>query len=75
MMKNYPMRINKEALHSEELRLRRIVDLTVVQHWQTDLILWGANNLISDVRERVLELFPDKGETFNLQFSFPPNIW
>jgi hypothetical protein len=63
---------DKEALLAEELkvrRLRRIVDFTVALLWQTDLTLDQAQKLVADAKARALELFPDKGETFNLIYG------
>jgi hypothetical protein len=63
---------DKEALFAEELkvrRLRRIVDLTAALLWQTDLTLDQAQKLIADAKDRALELFPDKGETFDLIYG------
>jgi hypothetical protein len=72
MMKSYPMSIDKEAIRAEELRLKRlrnIVDLTAVLIWQADLSLSDAQKLIDDARVKALELFPDKGETFDLIYG------
>ncbi len=63
---------DKEALRAEELRLkrlRRIVDLTAALIRQADLSLSDARRLINDARVRALELFPDKGETFDLIYG------
>ena len=63
---------DKEALLAEELkvrRLRRIVDLTAALLWQTDLTLAQAQKLVADAKERALELFPDKSETFDLIYG------
>ncbi|OGQ78174.1 MAG: hypothetical protein A3F90_07600 [Deltaproteobacteria bacterium RIFCSPLOWO2_12_FULL_60_19] len=63
---------DKEALLAEELkvrRLRRIVDLTAALLWQTDLTLDQAQKLVADAKARALELFPDKGETFDLIYG------
>ncbi|MFQ5917567.1 MAG: hypothetical protein ACE5I0_07140 [Candidatus Binatia bacterium] len=66
------MSIDKEAIRAEELRLKRlksIVDLTAVLIWQADLSLSDAQKLIDDARVKALELFPDKGETFDLIYG------
>lgn len=66
------MRRYKEALQAEELsvqRLRRIVDLTVALLCQADLSLSDAQKLVANARTRALELFPDKGETFDLIYG------
>jgi hypothetical protein len=63
---------DKEALLAEEQKLRRlrvIVDLTSALLCQSNLSLDEAQNLIADTRERVLRLFPDKGETFDLIYG------
>ena len=66
------MKADKEALQAEEARvkkLRRIMDFTVTLLWQADLTLSEAQKLVADVRDRALELFPDKGETFDLIYG------
>ncbi|MFQ5851149.1 MAG: hypothetical protein ACE5JU_11260 [Candidatus Binatia bacterium] len=66
------MKRDKEALKAEERRLqklRKIVDLTAAVVWQADLTLLEAQKLIADARSRALELFPDKGETFDLIYG------
>ena len=66
------MEEGKEALLAEEQKLKRlkaIVDLTSALLCQSDLSLNEAQKLIADSRERVLELFPDKGETFDLIYG------
>lgn len=66
------MKADKEALLAEELRLRklkRIVDLTAALLCQADLTLSQAQKLIADAKARALELFPDKGETFDLIYG------
>ncbi len=66
------MREDKEALLAEEKRLKRlrnIVDLTSAVIRQADLTLGDAQRLVADVRESALELFPDKGETFDLIYG------
>ena len=66
------MREDKEALLAEEKRLKRlrnIVDLTSAVIRQADLTLGDAQRLVADVRERALELFPDKGEAFDLIYG------
>jgi len=66
------MKPDKAALKDEERKLRRlraIVDLASTLIWQSDLTLSEAQKLISDARERALELFPDKGETFDLIYG------
>ena len=66
------MKEDKEALLAEErslLRLRRIMDFTAALLWQATLTLSQAQRLIADAKERALELFPDKGETFDLIYG------
>jgi len=66
------MKPDKEALLAEEKRLRRlrnIMDFTATLLWQADLTLSEAQKLVADARDRALELFPDKGETFDLIYG------
>ncbi len=66
------MKPDKEALQAEETglkKLRRIMDFTAALLWQADLTLDEAQKLVADARERALELFPDKGETFDLIYG------
>ena len=66
------MKEDKEALLAEErrlLRLRRIMDFTAALLWQATFTLGQAQRLIADAKERALELFPDKGETFDLIYG------
>ncbi len=66
------MKKNKDPLLAEEKRLkslRRIVDFTATLLWQADLTLSDAQKLVADARKRALELFPDKGETFDLIYG------
>ena len=66
------MKPDKEALLAEEKklgRLRRIMDFTAALLWQADLTLDQAQKLVADARERALELFPDKGATFDLIYG------
>ena len=63
---------DKEALLAEEFkvrRLRRIIDFTAALLWQADLTLAQARKLVADAKERALELFPDKEETFDLIYG------
>jgi len=63
---------DKEALLAEEFkvrRLRRIMDFTAALLWQADLTLAQARKLVADAKERALELFPDKEETFDLIYG------
>jgi len=66
------MKPTKEALQAEEKKLRRlriIVDLTSALLWQSDLTLNEAQKLVANARERALELFPNKEETFDLIYG------
>ncbi|HBA38482.1 MAG: hypothetical protein A2W66_01875 [Deltaproteobacteria bacterium RIFCSPLOWO2_02_56_12] len=66
------MKADKEALQAEEARvkkLRRIMDFTVTLLWQADLTLSEAQKLVADAKDRALELFPDKGEIFDLIYG------
>lgn len=66
------MKQDKEALRTEEIRLKRlrnIMDFTAALLWQADLTLSEAQKLVANARERALELFPDKGETFDLIYG------
>ncbi|MCZ6623655.1 MAG: hypothetical protein O7B35_05410 [Deltaproteobacteria bacterium] len=66
------MKENKDPILAEEKRLkrlRRIVDFTATLLWQANLTLSDAQKLVADARKRALELFPDKGETFDLIYG------
>ncbi len=66
------MKQDKETLRAEEIRLKRlrnIMDFTAALLWQADLTLSEAQKLVASARERALELFPDKGETFDLIYG------
>ncbi len=66
------MKPDKKALQVEEARvkkLRRIMDFTVTLLWQADLTLSEAQKLVADAKDRALELFPDKGEIFDLIYG------
>jgi hypothetical protein len=66
------MKRDQESLYAEELklkRLRNIVDLTAALIWQSNLTLLDAQKLVDDARGRALELFPEKGETFDLIYG------
>lgn len=61
-----------EAVSAEELRLKRLrylMDFTAALLRQADLTLAQAQKLVADAREKALELFPDKGETFDLIYG------
>ena len=66
------MQPDKEALLAEERklqRLRRIMDFTAALLWQANLTLSEARKLVADARQRALDLFPDKGATFDLIYG------
>ncbi len=66
------MKPDREAVVAEEkmlVRLRRIMDFTAAMLWQADLSLGQAQKLVADAKEKALELFPDKGETFDLIYG------
>jgi hypothetical protein len=66
------MKPDKEAVCAEEFRLKRLrylMDFTAALLWQADLTLAQAQKLVADAREKALELFPDKGETFDLIYG------
>jgi hypothetical protein len=66
------MKPDAASLLEEEQRLKRlklVVDLTSAILRQTDLNLSEAQRLVADARNRALELFPDKGETFDLIYG------
>ncbi len=63
---------DKEALLAEEVKirkLRRMMDFTVALLWQADLTFGQAQKIIGDAKERALELFPEKEETFELIYG------
>ena len=45
------------------------MDLTAALLQQANLTLPEARKLIADAREKALELFPDKGETFDMIYG------
>ncbi len=66
------MEQNKDALKLEEAKvqkLRGITNLTVALLSQADLSLLDAQKLIAQTRSKALELFPDKGDTFDLIYG------
>jgi len=67
------MERSTKELAEEEVRvarLRFVVDLTSAVIRQTpNLTLEEAQDLVSRCRERALELFPDKAETFDLIYG------
>lgn len=66
------MEQNKNALNLEEAKLQKlrgITNLTVALLYQADLPLADAQKLIAQTRSKALELFPDKGDTFDLIYG------
>jgi hypothetical protein len=63
---------DKAALLAEELKLKRLrylMDFAVALLCQADLSLDQAQKIVADARDRALELFPDKGDTFELIYG------
>ncbi|MFB3060248.1 MAG: hypothetical protein ACE1ZE_06040 [Candidatus Binatia bacterium] len=63
---------NKNALGLEDAKLQKlrgITNLTVALLSQADLSLLDAQKLIAQTRSKALELFPDKGDTFDLIYG------
>ena len=50
-------------------RLRTIVDLTTAILYQGNLTAAEALELVAATKKSVLELFPDKGDTFDLIYK------
>ena len=66
------MKPDKEAVLAEELKLRRLrfaMDLTAALLWQAELTLDEARDVVAHAKAKALELFPDKGETFDLIYG------
>jgi len=66
------MKPDKEALLAEERKLKKLrtmMDITTALLWQADLPLEEAQRVIAGARKWALELFPDKGETFDLIYG------
>lgn len=63
---------DKEALVAEDKRVRRLaraMDLASILLWRTNLTLSEAQEVVGHARQVALELFPDKGETFDLIYG------
>ena len=59
-------------IRDENLRVRRlqfVVDLVTSVLWQTDMPVEEAAELVANVREFALRLFPDKGPTYDLLYA------
>ena len=66
------MEQNNNALRLEDAKLQKlrgITNLTVALLAQADLSLLDAQKLIAQTRSKALELFPDKGDTFDLIYG------
>ena len=66
------MKPDKRAVLAEEMKLKRLrwmMDLTAALLWEADLSLSQAQKLVADAKQRALELFPDKSETFDLIYG------
>ncbi len=66
------MQQNQNALQLEDAKLQKlrgITNLTVALLYQADLTLADAQTLIAQTRSKALELFPDKGDTFDLIYG------
>ena len=63
---------DRDAIEEEEKRirkLRRLVDFSFALIAQSNLSLPQAQRMVQTVREKALELFPGKEETFNLIYG------
>lgn len=66
------MTADKEALLAEEKKLRRMrraMDVTAALLWQVNLTLEEAQDVVQHAKDTALQLFPDKGDTFNLIYG------
>jgi hypothetical protein len=66
------MKPDKEAVQAEELKLKRLgfaMDLTAALLWHAELSLDEALDVVAHAKAKALELFPDKGETFDLIYG------
>ncbi len=66
------MQQNQNALQLEDAKLQKlrgITNLTVALLYQADLTLADAQTLIAQTKSKALELFPDKGDTFDLIYG------
>lgn len=66
------MEQDKKALLAEEIKVRRLgrmMDVAAALLRQTDLTLSEAQEVVSFAKEKALELFPDKEETFDLIYG------
>jgi hypothetical protein len=66
------MATDQEALAAEERqlrRLRRAMDVTAALLWGVKLTFEEAQDIVSHAKSTALQLFPDKGETFDLIYG------
>ena len=66
------MSVDKQALLAEEQKLRRLrraMDIAATLLWQVDLTLEEARDVVNHAKHTVLQLFPDKEETFDLIYG------
>ncbi|HEX9788369.1 MAG TPA: hypothetical protein VGB09_10105 [Candidatus Binatia bacterium] len=66
------MSADKEALAAEERkirRLRRAMDVAAALLWRVDLTLDEARDVVGHAKHTALQLFPGKGETFDLIYG------
>ena len=67
-----PMNADKDALLAEERnlrRLRRAMDVAATLLWRIDLSLDEARDVVEHAKHTALQLFPDKGNTFDLIYG------
>ncbi|HEY1372905.1 MAG TPA: hypothetical protein VGH50_10590 [Candidatus Binatia bacterium] len=66
------MKQDSEAVAAEEIKLRRLrfaMDLTAALLQRAELTLDEAREVVAHAKATALELFPDKGETFDLIYG------
>jgi hypothetical protein len=64
--------VTREQLDDEAARVRKVrhlVDLATSLIMQAGMTRTEAEQLVAEVRERILELFPDSEETYELVYS------
>lgn len=64
--------VTREQLDDEAARVRKVrhlVDLATSLIMQAGMTRREAEQLVADVRERILTLFPDGAETYELVYS------
>ena len=63
---------DQDLIDEEERRVRKVrlvVDLTSAVLWQADITLEEAFEVTSAARRKVLELFPESANTYDLIYS------